>query len=278
MQYQSSFNSLLGFLILKSDGHSLTGRAFSENELHEQNDSAVLLKCKQQLDDYFSGKTLVFDLPLSTEGTEFQQKVWNQCAFRYIKFICNMKNLTYEACVETLEDAIIADENGANRIELCSALDHGGLTPSQELTAQCIYYLSIPVMAMVRPRGGDFVYSEVEIIQMEAEIEFFKQSGVTGVVFWLLTDKGKIDVENTRRLAKLAFPLEVTFHKAIDYSTDVMRSFQELNAIDGITRVLTSGGMDTAWNGRSYGVTWKTDLPYWVSGSTNSLDFRKQIM
>jgi len=158
--------------------------------------------------------------------------------------------LIFEACVETLEDAVLAEEKGAHRIELCSALDQDGLTPSQELTAQCVYYLSIPVMAMVRPRGGDFVYTEAEIRQMETEIEFLKQTGVAGVVFGLLTPDGKIDLENTRRLAKIAAPMEVTFHKAIDYSTDVITSFQELNPIDGIARVLTSGGMDTAWNGR----------------------------
>jgi copper homeostasis protein len=158
--------------------------------------------------------------------------------------------LIFEACVETLEDALAAEKRGANRIELCSALDQDGLTPSEELTQQCVRYLSIPVMAMVRPRGGDFVYTEEEIRQMEAEIEFFKKSGVTGVVFGLLTESGEIDMENTSRLAKLAMPLEVTFHKAIDYSNGVLKSFEQLNAIDGITRVLTSGGMDTAWNGR----------------------------
>jgi len=158
--------------------------------------------------------------------------------------------LTFEACVETLEEALAAQHRGANRIELCSALDQDGLTPSPELTRQCVQNLSIPVMAMVRPRGGNFVYSEDELLQMESEIAYFKQSGVAGVVFGLLTNEGAVDVENTRRLAKLASPLEVTFHKAIDYSNDILKSFQELNAIEGITRVLTSGGMDTAWNGR----------------------------
>lgn len=160
------------------------------------------------------------------------------------------KNLIFEACVDTLEDALLAEQHGAKRIELCSALDQDGLTPSPELTMQCLQNLSIPVMAMVRPRGGDFVNSEDELRQMEAEIEFFKQAGVAGVVFGMLTRQNKIDIESTRRLAKLAFPLEVTIHKAIDYSDDVLKSFQELNAIDGITRVLTSGGMNTAWNGR----------------------------
>lgn len=158
--------------------------------------------------------------------------------------------LIFEACVETLEDALAAEKQGANRIELCSALDQDGLTPSPELTKQCVQNLSIPVMAMVRPRGGNFVYTEAEILQMESEIEFFRQSGVAGIVFGLLTEDGAVDVENTRRLANLATPLEITFHKAIDYSNDILQSFQDLNTIDGITRVLTSGGMDTAWNGR----------------------------
>jgi len=158
--------------------------------------------------------------------------------------------LILEACVETLEEALVAEQRRANRIELCSALDQDGLTPSQELTLQCIEQLTIPVMAMVRPRGGNFVYSESEIQQMESEIVFFKQTGVTGVVFGLLTNEGLLDIENTRRLARLASPLEVTFHKAIDYSADVYLSFRELNDIEGVTRVLTSGGKDTAWNGR----------------------------
>lgn len=158
--------------------------------------------------------------------------------------------MTFEACVETLEEALVAQNRGANRIELCSDLAQDGLTPSQELTKQCTENLSIPIMAMVRPRGGNFIYSEDELLQMESEIAYFKQSGVAGVVFGLLTDDGAVDVENTRRLAKLASPLQVTFHKAIDYSNDILKSFQELNAIEGITRVLTSGGMDTAWNGR----------------------------
>jgi copper homeostasis protein len=159
--------------------------------------------------------------------------------------------LILEACVETLEDALIAEQRGANRIELCSNLAQDGLTPTQEITMQCLRYLSIPVMAMVRPRGGNFVYSVAEIRQMELDIDFFRLAGVAGVVFGLLTPEQTIDVENTQRLAKRALPMQVTFHKAIDYTSDIIKSFQELNTIHGITRVLTSGGMDTAWNGRS---------------------------
>lgn len=158
--------------------------------------------------------------------------------------------LVFEACVETLEGALAAEQAGAHRIELCSALDQDGLTPSRELTTKCLQQLSIPVMAMVRSRDGDFVYSEEEIRQMETDIDFFKEAGVSGVVFGLLTNQHFIDTENIQRLVRRALPLEITFHKAIDYSFDVLKSFQELNSIYGITRVLTSGGRDTAWNGR----------------------------
>lgn len=78
MVFQSTYQSPLGFLILKSDDLAVTEISFSESELQEQNDCAVLLKCKQQLDDYFSGKSLGFDLPLNAEGTEFQKKVWTE--------------------------------------------------------------------------------------------------------------------------------------------------------------------------------------------------------
>ncbi|MFA5329393.1 MAG: copper homeostasis protein CutC [Prolixibacteraceae bacterium] len=158
--------------------------------------------------------------------------------------------LIFEACVESLEEAISAEKRGANRIELCSDLAQDGLTPSKDLTMSCLEHLSIPIMAMVRPRGGNFVYSEAEIRQMESEIEFFKQVGVSGVVFGLLTTENQIDIVNTTMLAKLAMPLQITFHKAIDYSSDVYKSFQTLNSISGLTRILTSGGMETAWDGR----------------------------
>lgn len=160
------------------------------------------------------------------------------------------RSFIHEACVESLADALDAERRGAHRIELCSTLDQDGLTPSRELIGECRHRLSIPIMVMIRPRGGDFVYSGDEVAQMEGEIAFCKRSAVAGVVFGLLTREGKIDVENTARLARAALPLDVTFHKAIDYSVDVMDSFFCLNAIEGISRVLTSGGCATAWEGR----------------------------
>lgn len=161
-----------------------------------------------------------------------------------------VRSLVFEACVETLAEALDAQRRGAHRIELCSALDQDGLTPSHALIAECRRQLSIPIMVMIRPRGGGFVYSEGEVAQMADEIAFCRRSGVAGVVFGLLTPGGAIDGERTRELVRAALPLDVTFHKAIDASADVMAAFDCLNAIDGLTRVLTSGGCATAWEGR----------------------------
>lgn len=158
--------------------------------------------------------------------------------------------LLYEACVETLDDALAAEQRGAHRIELCSALDEDGLTPAPALMRACRQRLSIPVMVMIRPRGGGFVYSQAEVEQMEAAIAVSKQCGVAGVVFGLLTSAGDIDIGNTERLLRAAGPLDVTFHKAIDHARDVLESFCVLNRLDGLARVLTSGGAATAWEGR----------------------------
>ena len=117
MQYQSSFNSPLGFLILKSDGQSITEISFSESELLEQNNCEILLKCKQQLEDYFSGKALVFDLPLSPEGTEFQQKVWTE-----LLKIPYGETITYLELAVRLGDAkavrAVGTANGRNPIAI----------------------------------------------------------------------------------------------------------------------------------------------------------------
>lgn len=159
-------------------------------------------------------------------------------------------SLIFEACIATLEDALQAEEHGAHRIELCASLELDGLTPSRELIIQCVEQCVIPVMVMIRPREGNFVYSESEIRQMESDIRFCKQAGVTGVVLGLLTETSSIDFENTRQLTMLASPLKVTFHKAIDDTEDTIYAFKELNSIEGISRVLSSGGYPTAWEGR----------------------------
>ncbi len=155
-----------------------------------------------------------------------------------------------EACVETLEEAILAEKQGANRIELCSDLANDGLTPSFELMKKALDTLKIPIMVMIRPRSGNFVYSEAEIDQMKTEIDEAKRIGVAGVVLGLLTTKNIIDVKNTRILAEYAFPLPVTFHKAIDRMDNPVGGVKELLQIENIKRILTSGGKPTALEGR----------------------------
>lgn len=155
-----------------------------------------------------------------------------------------------EACVETFEEAILAEERGANRIELCSDLANDGLTPSLELMKKTISNLKIPVMTMVRPRAGNFVYSEEEIGEMKSEIDKAKKAGAAGIVFGLLTSDNKLDLKNTQLLAEYASPLPVTFHKAIDELENPVDGVIELLKIENIKRILTSGGKPTAWEGQ----------------------------
>ena len=155
-----------------------------------------------------------------------------------------------EACVETFEEAKLAEKRGANRIELCSDLANDGLTPSLELMRKTISELKIPVMTMVRPRAGNFVHTKNEVEQMKKDIDVAKQAGVTGIVFGLLTSDNKIDIENTRILAEYAKPLPVTFHKAIDELENPVEGVKELLRIDNIKRILTSGGKPTADEGQ----------------------------
>lgn len=154
-----------------------------------------------------------------------------------------------EACVETFEEAQKAEQQGADRIELCSDLANDGLTPSADLMQKTCAALKIPVMVMIRPRARNFVYSEEEINQMKIDIDRAKQAGAAGVVFGLLTAENKIDVENTRLLAEYAHPLPVTFHKAIDELENPVEGVEELQKISGIKRILTSGGKPTAMEG-----------------------------
>lgn len=155
-----------------------------------------------------------------------------------------------EACVETFEEAVLAEQKGADRIELCSNLSEDGLTPGFELMKKTISELNIPVMVMIRPRAGDFVYTENEIEIMKAEIDLAKKAGANGVVFGLLTTDNKIDKKNTTLLCEYARPMQVTFHKAIDIIEDPVEGVILLKKINGITRILTSGGKTTAREGK----------------------------
>jgi copper homeostasis protein len=155
-----------------------------------------------------------------------------------------------EACVENFEQALHAQNAGANRIELCASLTVGGTTPPHETIQLCIQNLHIPTFVMVRPRGGNFVYSEEELKTMKNDIDTCKQLGVPAVVFGLLTEDGKVDEKNTRELVELAHPMQVTFHKAFDELDDPFEGLETLISI-GVDRILTSGTKTTAEEGAS---------------------------
>lgn len=160
-----------------------------------------------------------------------------------------MSSFTKEACVSTLKHALQAQNYGADRIELCDRLDLGGTTPSRELIKQANDELNIPIRVMIRPRGGDFSYSEDEIQEMIDAIHYCKSVGVEGVVFGVLDEENRLDTAQISRLIEAALPLKVVIHKAIDLTPDPVAALESLIQIEGVTTVLTSGGRSTAFEG-----------------------------
>lgn len=155
-----------------------------------------------------------------------------------------------EACVDSLDQALVAEKKGADRIELCSDLQYDGLTPSENLISEAKKRLNIPVRVMIRPRSGNFVYSEQELLQMEKAIAFCRKVGVDGVVFGILKSDHTLDLNLISRLAVQAFPLKVVIHKAIDDTPDPVKALADLTKLGGIATVLSSGGAKTAQDGR----------------------------
>ena len=154
---------------------------------------------------------------------------------------------TLEICVDAPDDLFAAFAAGADRIELCSALALGGLTPSAGLIEQA-RQCSVPVYAMIRPRGGSFCYSEAEICQMEHDIATMHAAGLAGVVFGALTHDGPPDVATLQRLINAAQGLGLTLHRAVDLLSDPVTAVEPAKAL-GFERILTSGGASTAPEG-----------------------------
>jgi len=153
-----------------------------------------------------------------------------------------------EIAVESIEAALAAVRGGAHRLELCSQLAAGGLTPSTELIRAARKRISLPIFAMIRPREGDFVYSDFEFTTMQRDVEAAKQLGMNGVVLGLLRNDGSVDIERTRHLVELAGPLPVTFHRAFDTLPDLAAALDDV-IHTGAARILTSGGAPTALQG-----------------------------
>ena len=153
-----------------------------------------------------------------------------------------------EAAVEDLESALAVARAGADRIELCVNLNEGGTTPSTGLTAAVVDGTHLPVFVLIRPRAGDFVYSDDEIELMSRDVETAGSIGAAGIVTGALTSDYAIDVEQTRALVKAAAGLPVTFHRAFDVTMSKSDALEQLIDL-GVTRVLTSGGATTAMEG-----------------------------
>jgi len=157
-------------------------------------------------------------------------------------------DLLLEITVETVDSALAAEHAGADRIELCAELNQGGTTPAIAAMRKIHEELEIPVFPIIRPRKGDFVYTESEFAAMRRDIAFVRDLGMEGVVLGILRADHSVDVERTRELVELAHPLEVTFHRAFDYANDLLKSLEDVIAT-GATRLLTAGGARSAPEG-----------------------------
>ncbi len=157
-------------------------------------------------------------------------------------------NLIVEICVDSVESAVEAQRGGADRVELCDNLLEGGTTPSAGSIELARRLLGIKLQVIIRPRGGDFLYSDLEFEIMERDVAIAKDLGADGVVIGILDVDGNVDRIRTARLVNLARPMSVTFHRAFDVARDPFEALESLIAI-GVDRILTSGQQPTGAEG-----------------------------
>lgn len=153
-----------------------------------------------------------------------------------------------EICIDSVESAVNAAEGGASRLELCSNLVEGGTTPSLGMLRVIKKMVDIPVFVMIRPRGGDFLYTDTEFQVMVENVSLMKKNGADGIVFGILNADGAIDERRSQTIIDLSRPLPVTFHRAFDMVREPERSLHILIKM-GVDRVLTSGLDSTALEG-----------------------------
>lgn len=154
----------------------------------------------------------------------------------------------FEICANSVESCIAAQKGGADRVELCAGIPEGGTTPSYGEISVARDSISIALNVIIRPRGGDFLYSRNEIEAMARDIRMCREIGVDGLVFGLLKKDGSIDTENMMPLMEAAGTLPVTFHRAFDHCNDPFRALEEIISL-GCARILTSGQQPTAKEG-----------------------------
>jgi copper homeostasis protein len=156
--------------------------------------------------------------------------------------------LILEICSNSLQSAINAQQAGAHRVELCENLEQGGTTPSYGLLTLARKNLSIKINVLIRPRPGDFLYSDLEFNIIKEDIKMCKQLGVDGTVCGILLPNGDVDVVRTKELVELAKPLSFTFHRAFDFTNDPFKALEDVIST-GADRILTSGQQPTAIQG-----------------------------
>lgn len=153
-----------------------------------------------------------------------------------------------EICANSYQSAVNAQEGGAHRIELCTELSVGGITPSYGLIKQVVEVLSIPVFVLIRPRSGNFFYSDEDFKIIKQDILICKNLGVQGIVSGVLNENSTIDLQRTQELVKLSKPMQFTFHRAFDCVPNPLESLEQLIDL-GVNRVLTSGQQAKAMEG-----------------------------
>ncbi|MDL2248019.1 copper homeostasis protein CutC [Bacteroides sp. OttesenSCG-928-J23] len=156
--------------------------------------------------------------------------------------------MVFEICANSVNSCLAAQQGGAQRVELCAGISEGGTTPSYGEIVTARELLTIKLHIIIRPRGGDFLYSPTEISIMERDIHLAREAGVDGVVFGCLTSEGDIDLSLTKRLMNASEGLSVTFHRAFDQCRHPLQALEQLIDL-GCNRILTSGQQPTAEQG-----------------------------
>ena len=156
--------------------------------------------------------------------------------------------MKFELCAYSVDACRVAARLGVDRVELCASPAEGGVTPSLATIERVAAIPNLDLSVMIRPRGGDFLYSDEEFQTMLQDIAHARKAGATGVVFGILTADGKVDVERTRALVEASEGMETTFHRAVDMTEDYAQAVEDVIAA-GCTRILTSGGYDKAIDG-----------------------------
>ena len=160
-----------------------------------------------------------------------------------------MKKYTLEICVDSVESAINAERGKATRLELCSNLIIGGTTPTKSLFEEVKKNVNIPINVLIRPRFGDFLYSDYEVNIIKNEIEMFKKLGADGIVVGILTKNGEIDLDNMKKFIEGAQDIPITFHRAFDVCREPLKAFYQLQEL-GVQNILTSGQSQDCLRGK----------------------------